>query len=113
MVISKDKKTKTKIKIENVPGNIMLVPQLSQQEIKSLKAKAHSLKPVVRVGTKGLSDAVLEEINLALDSHELIKVKLLAEAPVRQEWYIEIADRLNACQVNLIGQVAVFYKSKQ
>ena len=41
-----------------------------------LKAKAHQLKPVVLLGAKGLTEAVIEETNVALTAHELIKVKL-------------------------------------
>jgi RNA-binding protein len=43
---------------------------------KQLKMQAHDLKPVVIIGQAGLTDAVLTEIDIALDYHELIKVKI-------------------------------------
>ena len=43
---------------------------------KSLKAQAHHLKPVVLLGAKGLTEAVIAETDVALLSHELIKVKI-------------------------------------
>ena len=45
---------------------------------KFLRARAHSLKPVVITGQHGVTPAVLNEINLALDHHELIKVRVNA-----------------------------------
>ena len=50
----------------------------------ALKVKAHSLKPVVIIGQSGLTDAVMAEIELALNCHELIKVKIRAERDERK-----------------------------
>ena len=41
-----------------------------------LRGVAHSMNPIVMIGAKGLTEAVLNEIELALDQHELIKIKL-------------------------------------
>lgn len=41
-----------------------------------LKAHAHALKPVIIIGNKGLTPAVHNEIELALETHELIKIKV-------------------------------------
>ena len=48
----------------------------TSKELRQLRAKAHSLKPVVTVAGKGLTPSVLEELNRALNDHELIKVKI-------------------------------------
>ena len=48
----------------------------SSKELRQLRAQAHSLKPVVTVAGKGLAPSVLEELDRALNDHELIKVKL-------------------------------------
>ncbi len=50
---------------------------LSTKQKQHLKGLAHSLKPVVLMGANGLTEAVLAEIEIALNHHELIKVKLL------------------------------------
>ena len=52
---------------------------LSTKQKQHLKGLAHSLKPVVLMGANGLTEAVLAEIELALDHHELIKVKVASE----------------------------------
>ena len=41
-----------------------------------LRGVAHSMNPIVMIGAKGLTDAVLKEVEIALDQHELIKIKL-------------------------------------
>ena len=48
---------------------------LSPTERRALKARAHALKPLVQVGGKGLTDAVVAEVERALAAHELIKVR--------------------------------------
>jgi len=49
---------------------------LNKQQLKTLRSMAHALKPVVRLGQNGLTDAVMRELDLALDHHELVKVKI-------------------------------------
>jgi RNA-binding protein len=52
------------------------VNPLSDKVKRELKAKAHHLNPVVTIGDKGLSKPVLKELDIALDAHELIKVRI-------------------------------------
>ncbi len=49
---------------------------LSSKEKRQLRQQAHALKPVVIIGSKGLTEAVQQEINLSLEAHELIKIKI-------------------------------------
>jgi putative YhbY family RNA-binding protein len=49
---------------------------MKTQQRRWLKQQAHHLKPVVLLGQHGLSEAVLAEIQLALDHHELIKIRV-------------------------------------
>ena len=49
---------------------------LTPKQRKDLKAKSHHLNPVVIIGDKGLTKAVLTESSKALEAHELIKVKI-------------------------------------
>lgn len=85
--------------------------QLSQDQRRALKAKAHHLNPIVIIGQKGLTDNVFAEIELALFDHELIKVKsnqgdkLAAEAQA-----VEIQEKLGAAFIARIGKVLIFYR---
>ncbi|HAT1660594.1 TPA: ribosome assembly RNA-binding protein YhbY [Legionella pneumophila] len=77
----------------------------------SLKAKAHHLKPVVLLGAKGLTEAILTETNVALLAHELIKVKINgAEKEDRMQMARALCEQLDAELVQMIGNTLVLYR---
>ena len=49
---------------------------ISAEQKKAMRSIGHNLNPVVTIAGNGLSETVLEELNRALDDHELIKVKI-------------------------------------
>lgn len=76
-----------------------------------LKAKAHHLKPVVLLGAKGLTPAVINETDVALTAHELIKVKINgAEKPDREMMAQDLCQQLQADLIQLIGNTAIIYR---
>ena len=77
---------------------------------KKLRAEAHTLKPIVMIGQSGFTAAVLAEIELALDSHELIKVKIRAERNERKLISEKICSDTGAELIQTIGQIAVIYR---
>ena len=86
---------------------------LSNIEKKELRKKAYSLKPFVMIGQNGLTDAVLAEIDVALNVHELIKIRIRgSDKNKRSEQTLQIGQQLNAEVVNQIGHVTVFYRLK-
>ncbi|STX52775.1 putative RNA-binding protein [Legionella busanensis] len=79
----------------------------------TLKAKAHHLRPVVLLGAKGLTTAIVEETDIALNAHELIKVKINgAEREDRQKMATKLCQQLNAELVQLIGNTVIMYRQK-
>ena len=86
---------------------------LSPIERKKLKARAHALDPILHLGGKGLTEAVITEIGRALDAHELIKVRAGGmEREAREAAFAEICTRLDAHPVQHIGKVLVLYRQK-
>lgn len=84
---------------------------LSIQERKRLRQIGHALNPVVMLGDKGLSESVLEELGRALNDHELIKVKIVAEdRDERAAIIVEISEKTGAQVVQKIGKIALIYK---
>lgn len=79
-------------------------------EKKKLKGQAHALNPVVIIGQSGLTEAVVKEINITLDTHELIKVKIRAERDDRKAISAAICEETGAEQIQSIGQIAVLYR---
>lgn len=83
--------------------------EVKQQQ--KLKAEAHSLKPVVLMGEKGLTENVMLEIDLALASHELIKVKA-GRLPKEEKQQIaaQIVKATKSELVQIIGNILVLYR---
>ncbi len=89
----------------------MTSPELSKKQIKSLKALAHELNPVVRVGQHGLSDAVIKELDIALDHHELVKVKVAADdRDAREAMLLSMSQQTKAQVVQRIGSMVVLFR---
>lgn len=86
---------------------------LSPSQVRHLRGLAHALKPVVQMGAKGLSDALLAELEIALNDHELVKVKLAAEdREARDALLPALVERSGAALVQRIGNVAVLYRAR-
>ena len=84
---------------------------LSIQERKRLRQIGHALNPVVMLGDKGLTESVVEELNRALNDHELIKVLVTGEdREARAATITEIANVTGAEVVQTIGKIALLYK---
>ena len=87
---------------------------LSKAQIKFLRAKCHDLKPVIMLGQKGLTEAVLEELDNALDHHELVKIKLsVDDRDARQQLSNEICERSQAEAVQSIGKTLSIYRANK
>jgi len=77
---------------------------------KKLRAQAHALKPVIMIGQSGLTSGVLAEIELALNSHELIKIRIRAERENRKLISEKICADTGSELIQSIGQIAVIYR---
>jgi len=65
----------------------------------------------VTVGASGVSPAVLEEIDAALKTHELLKIRLSStDRSERQQQLALICDRNGAQAIQQIGKVGVVYR---
>ena len=86
-------------------------PDLTSTQRRTLRARAHSLDPVVMIGNDGLSTTVLNEINRNLLSHELIKIRVFTDQrAVRAQWLGEICTLLHAKPVQHIGKILVVFR---
>ncbi|HYM43420.1 MAG TPA: ribosome assembly RNA-binding protein YhbY [Steroidobacteraceae bacterium] len=84
---------------------------LSERQRRHLRGLAHALKPVVRLGNAGLTEAVVRETARALDDHELIKVKAPGgDREARDGIFATLAARTDSALVHRIGNVAVLYR---
>lgn len=85
--------------------------QLSSVERRELRARAHNLNPVVSIAENGLTEAVLKEIEVNLNAHELIKIRVYGDSRENRVAYLEqICTKLGAADVQHIGKLLVIYR---
>jgi len=84
---------------------------LTRSQVAYLRAQAHGRKPIVRIGQRGLTDAVVAELEEALDAHELVKVRLhVGDRATRAAWISELCERTGAQTVQQIGATASLFR---
>jgi putative YhbY family RNA-binding protein len=85
--------------------------ELTLIERRTLRATAHHLQPVVAISQHGLTAAVLNEIDVSLKAHELIKVKLHGiERDTRKTLLATICAELECAPVQHIGNIFVLWR---
>jgi RNA-binding protein len=85
--------------------------ELTPKQKQHLRALAHSLKPLVQIGTKGIADNLVLQINDQLLAHELIKVRFNSESSVEPaDVAAELVLRTRSQLVQQSGRVLVLYR---
>jgi len=89
----------------------MPILELTSRERSDLRSAAHPLKPVVLIGDNGLTDAVLKEIDRALTSHGLIKVRAGgSDRDEREAMLASICDALSCASVHHLGKMLILFR---
>lgn len=84
---------------------------LSSSQMRYLRSLAHDLSPVILLGAKGATEAVVKELDLALGHHELVKVKLSgADKDQRQTQIDALTGGTQSEKIHLIGHVVVLFR---
>lgn len=85
--------------------------KLASNQRKYLEALANQMDPIVRVGKNGLEAKVVESVAEALNSHELVKIKILDSSPNDAKEVAEaVLEATNATLVRIIGRVIILFK---
>lgn len=88
--------------------------ELPAEQRRALKRRAHALKPVVTIGSAGLTEAVLAEIASSLAHHELMKIRLPAGEHAARTALIEaLRTKLDAAPVQEVGFVVTLYRKRK
>lgn len=84
---------------------------LTSKQRANLRKMAHDMQSVTQIGKGGISDAVLESLDITLESRELIKVTVLETAMLgTKEAMIYVAEKLNAEPVCSTGFKFIIYR---
>ncbi len=95
------------------PDSSVMPAALSNPQKRYLRGLAHELKAIILVGAKGVTPAVVAELDGALGHHELLKVKLSAEdRETRDAWIAALAEQTDAALVGRIGHTAILYRRR-
>ena len=79
-----------------------------------LRSMANTLQPIFQIGKGGVTDTTVEQIGLALEARELIKIHILDTAFIdTKSTCNEIAEKLGAEPVQAIGSKFVLYKQAE
>ena len=85
--------------------------KLEGYQRRHLRGLAHHLKPIVQVGKAGLSPTVLAAVDKALETHELIKVRLAGDKADKRGMVSTFESELRCAEVGLVGHVATLYRA--
>lgn len=84
---------------------------LNSKQISHLRALSHNLNAVVMIGNNGLTEKVLNEIEVSLKAHELIKIKVHGDdRALRSKMLEEICEKTGAVAAHHIGKQLVIYR---
>jgi RNA-binding protein len=83
------------------------------KRLRALRARAHALKPVVRIASTGVTDGVMRELDRALTVHELVKIHAdIDERRQRAELLLMLCESLGAEPVQTIGKMLVAFRAR-
>ena len=84
---------------------------LSNPRKKALRTLGHNLKPIITIAEKGVTETIHNEIERALDDHELIKIKInIGDPGYRKSLAEDICSDHRAELVQTIGKVALIMR---
>lgn len=91
--------------------------ELTGKQRRKLRALGHHLQVVVQVGQKGVTPEVVAAVEQALADHELVKVKISADAADEKEdrhaAAAAIAEQTGAAVAQVLGRTALLYKQRK
>lgn len=121
------RRTRVKARINKKSGDLRSLPDagaaatgttkrradapLTGKAIRYLRGLGHHLHPVLQIGKEGVTDAVVEALEVQLKAHELVKVKVGSESPTdRKDVGPELATRAGAVLAQILGRTLLLYK---
>lgn len=84
--------------------------EITDKQIIFLRKSCHHIKPIVSIGNAGLTENVMSEVELALNYHELVKIKIAGNGDERNTIAETIVNQTGAVLVQSIGHTASFYR---
>lgn len=87
------------------------IKPLSKNAQKFLRGIAHDTKPVLTIADKGITENIMLELEVCLDQHELVKIKIRTDRDTRQQYITELLKESGAQLVQSIGQTLTLFRA--
>ncbi len=84
--------------------------KLTSANRKYLRSLAHHIDPVVLIGKNGINNGVINSIEIALNSKELIKIKFRDFKDQKKNLSEDIERLTNSNIVGIIGNILILYR---
>lgn len=86
---------------------------LNGRQRRYLRGLAHDRQPILQIGKAGAAKSVVDELDRALETHELVKIRVLRECPNQLGEIVSLVERsLGASTVGTVGRVAILYRTR-
>ena len=87
---------------------------MTGKERAALRRMANTIQPIFQIGKGGVGEAMLEQLGMALDARELIKIAALETADVTAREACDIlCQALGAEPVQCIGRKVTIYRRNE
>jgi RNA-binding protein len=87
---------------------------LNGKQRASLRAMANGLDTIFQIGKNGITDETVKQLSAALDARELIKVRVLENAPYNaKEASALLCEKLGADGISCVGYRFVLYRESK
>lgn len=89
-----------------------LLPKLTGKQARYLRSIGHTLKPILLIGKAGITESFIQQTRSALETHELIKVKVgKTSSAVLAEVSAELTEKVPCQLAQSIGKTLLLYKA--
>lgn len=87
---------------------------LTSKQKSFLRSEAHHLQPIFQIGKSGITDAIIKQIEEALEARELIKLSVLQNCEQDKEEIADILAQQDGFEVvQIIGKTIILYKESK
>lgn len=86
---------------------------LTGKQRRTLRALGHHLAVIVQVGHDGVTDGVIEALDEALQTHELVKAQIADEREARAAAAKRLAGETNSVVAQELGRTVLFFRKRE
>ena len=84
---------------------------MTSKERSEFRAKAHHLRPIYSIGKEGVTDEFISSVDIAIETHELIKINILQNCDLEPNEAAELLSKGTRSEViQIVGKKITLYR---